>query len=254
IPTTYYLKSNEQLESIINTEGFPIIIKPYNMFDNEFHRLFNNKVLKIFNDKEYNMYKEKIKSIFSKVIVQPMIQGENIAIYGYFKDDKFISWCGCKKDYMSSWGTTVIGHSMMNNDLYVYSKDILSKIGYEGFAELEFIYDTKNKRYVILEINSRPVQWCRLCSKVTKPIEIIPFEVINKCKFGQTYDIKENINIYYETGLIELYDTNKIEFKDIFKYIFNSQSISMFMDIKDMKPSIRYLLTFIKSLIKSIIK
>ncbi|MFL0267496.1 hypothetical protein [Candidatus Clostridium radicumherbarum] len=257
IPKTYKITIKDDLKDLINSEAMPLIIKPKYMFDKEFHEYFGSKILKILNLEDYRRLEKKLEIIYDKVIIQRLIKGnKNVAVYGYFKNNAFDAYCVIDKDEMSSWGTTIIGHSIENIKLKKYAESILCKIDYEGFAELEFIYDTEDESFKLLEINCRPVQWCRLCSKVTYPIESIPIQIIND-NFNNDR-AKQNLPakyyIFYEMGTLELLQAGKIGFKDIYKYIRKPEYISMYWDSKDIIPSIRYRLSFLKTFLKIVIK
>jgi predicted ATP-grasp superfamily ATP-dependent carboligase len=256
IPKTYIINSKSDLREILTKDKLPLIVKPKYMFDGEFHKNFNSKILKLVNENDLKKVEDKIESMFDKIIIQSLIKGDkNLAVYGYFKEKIFYSYCVIDKDLMSSWGTTIVGHTVENIELTKYAEDILRKLNYEGFAELEFIYDSEDNEFKLLEINCRPVQWCRVCSKVTNPIEAVPIKILNGNYYNNIIKItliKEKY-IFYELGLIELLKVDKINLKYIYKCIRDSQYISMYWDWKDLIPSIRYNFSFLKSLFKAVV-
>jgi predicted ATP-grasp superfamily ATP-dependent carboligase len=257
IPKTYIINSKDDVRKAVTKESLPLIIKPKYMFDDDFHKNFNSKILKIFSIEKYTSLEDKIENMHDKIIIQKLIAGDkNVAVYGYYKENAFYSYCMVDKDLMSSWGTTIVGHSIENMKLKKYAEGILRKLNYEGFAELEFIYDSVDQEFKLLEINCRPVQWCRLCNKVTNPIESIPLQILNgdfNCNSDKVTYIKDKY-IFYERGLIEAFQEDKVSLKDISKYIRYPKYFSMYWDIRDLIPSIRYRLSFLKALLKAVLK
>jgi predicted ATP-grasp superfamily ATP-dependent carboligase len=252
IPKTSFINSVEHVEELFCTAEYPVIVKPKTMFNKMFFQLFHTKVIKIHSLGEYYEYKTSLIQVYDSIIVQEFIEGPVFSIYGYYNNG-FFSYCTFKRDYSDLFGTSVLGHSIESEELKLYAEQILSQIHYDGFAELEFIYDKQDQYYKLLEINSRPTQWCRLLKYAAKTVESIPLEMINSSNYyhtGESVEVKKDISIYYEGGLLELVKNKDLTFKEMTKCILRKNSVSMYYDKKDLIPSLKYRLQFIKSLIK----
>lgn len=254
IPETFFIKEKYEIDSIVQNTGYPFVVKPYLMDDSNFKKSFKNKILKLYDENEYIKYREDLIKIYDTILIQKYVGGSNIAVYGYFYKGNFISSCEIFKDYMDKNGTTVIGHSKNMPLLRNYSKQILMNLDYEGFAEMEYIYDEKNSEYKLIEINTRPIQWCRLCKYASISVEDIPLRGLKNEDLNRSYNFKNNVYIYNETGMVELFRERKITFSQIFKLIKNKNAVSMFYDEKDLLPSVIYRFRFYAKIIKGMIK
>ena len=254
IPDTFFIKEKYEIDSIVQNTGYPFIVKPYLMDDSNFRKSFKNKILKIYDENEYVKYREDLIKIYDTILIQKYVKGSNVAIYGYFNKGNFISSCEIFKDYIDKDGTTVIGHSKNMLLLRNYSKQILINLNYEGFAEMEYIYDEKNSAYKLIEINTRPIQWCRLCKYVAISVEDIPLKSFKNEDLNRSCNSKNNVYIYNEIGMVELYREKKITLSQILKLIKNKNAVSMFYDEKDLVPSVIYRFHFYVKLIKEMIK
>ena len=254
MPETFFIKEKYEVDSIVQNTGYPFIVKPYLMDDIDFRKSFENKILKIHDEIEYIKYREDLIKIYDKILIQKVVNGSNAAVYGYFYNGNFISSCEILKDYMDKYGTTIIGHSKNMPLLRNYSKQILNRLGYEGFAELEYIFDEKNSDYKLIEINTRPVQWCRLCKYAAAFVEDIPLKYLKNEELYLSYNIKNNVYIYNEIGMLELFREKIITFNQMLELVNNKNAVSMFYDKKDLAPSLIYRFYFYAKIIKGLIR
>ncbi|MED2785255.1 ATP-grasp domain-containing protein [Bacillus thuringiensis] len=255
IPRTYFFKSLNEVEAFFKAAVYPLIIKPNQMFDSLFIEKFGSKILILNSIKDYLENINAIKLVYEHIIIQEMLEGETWSVYGYFKDE-FLSHTVYVKDYLDAGGTTVVGHSIKKDELLSQATSILQKIDYEGFAELEFMYNHKTDTYCILEVNARPVQWCRLVKYVYRSVESIPLEILNNIYSNvesNASTITRNVFIYQEMGLLELVKQKELTFKEMIGYLFNKDAISMFYDTNDLKPSLLYRLNWFKCIVKWLI-
>ena len=253
IPETFFIKEKSELDYAVQSAGYPFVVKPYLMEDDDFHKIFNNKILKVYDENDYKNYKEGLVRIYDKILIQKYAAGYNIAVYGYFNEGEFISSCEILKDFMDKYGTTVIGHSKNMPGLRNYSKQILNKISYSGFAELEYIYNETKDEYKLIEINTRPVQWCRLCRYTVPAIEDIPAKILENIDVCRGYNVKKNVYIYNEIGLANLYREKRISKEEISKLLKDKNAVSMIYDKNDLKPSILNRFYFYLKLIRGMI-
>lgn len=245
IPKTIFINQENDLLNVKNNFKFPIILKPNKMYNEIFRNIFGDKYYKIYSYEQLLTFKTDIFKLYGDLIIQECINyKKSFCIYGFF-DTEFKKVNVLKKDLLGEGGTTVLGHLISNKNLISLSNDILRSINYNGFAELEFLYDEENNEYKLLEINTRPVQWCRITKYANNSCEIYLFNKDNKLNIKN-----KDIYIYYESGLIELYKQKKISFNKFLKIVFGYKFKSMFSDYKDLMPTIRYKMRCLKQMLK----
>lgn len=245
IPKTIFINEEKDLLNVKNNFKFPIILKPNKMYNEIFRNIFGDKYYKIYSYEQLLTFKDDILKLYGDLIIQECINyKKSLCIYGFF-DTKFKKVNVLKKDLLGEGGTTVLGHLISDKNIISLSNNILKSINYHGFAELEFLYDEENNEYKLLEINTRPVQWCRITKYVNNSCEIYLFNEDNIVNVKN-----KEVYIYYESGLIELYKQKKISLKEFLKIMFGYKYKSMFSDYKDLVPTIRYKIRCLKQMLK----
>lgn len=245
IPKTIFVNKENDLVYIKQNFKFPIILKPNKMYNKIFRNVFGDKYYKIDSYDELQSFKNDILKLYGDLIIQECVNyKKSLCVYGFFNKE-FKKVNVLKKDLLGEGGTTVLGHLVKDENIVYLSNNILKNIDYNGFAELEFLYDEDNKEYKLLEINTRPVQWCSITKYVNNSCEIYPFDESDKLKVKN-----KDIYIYYESGLIELYKQKKISLNKFLKIMFGYKYKSMFSDYKDLRPTIRYKLRCLKQILK----
>lgn len=90
-------------------------------------------------------------------IVQERIEGFGCGFFCLFKDGKNLASFQHKRirEFPASGGTSSAAESYFNPLLEKYGTKILKELKWNGIAMVEFIYDKKDKKYKLLEINPK---------------------------------------------------------------------------------------------------
>lgn len=167
-PRTKEISSYDEFLEIKNKFLFPIIIKP-SVWDGELIGLLGKKTL-IFYDKE--KADKLIKRIYYKfnraipILIQEYIEGkiEKIPDITVFcnKEGKVQSWSAAIKlrQFPPLSGTATMtaiipSNSEMSQITYKITKRLVESIGFYGVCDAEFIYDARDGKYKIIEVNTR---------------------------------------------------------------------------------------------------
>lgn len=173
IPKTYIYKCNQNDDINKIKEYFkeyPIIIKPSDGV--EYHSLETvlNKVYKIYNDEELEKVILKIENAeYNKnLIIQEFIPGDDSALFDsifYVGKNKKAQIATFAQIGLQERTPTGIGNCTVlvngydehgyKEELIYKLKEFLEKIGYQGFAEFDMKYDSRDGKYKVLEVNPR---------------------------------------------------------------------------------------------------
>ena len=96
---------------------------------------------------------------FDRYIIQERLANAQDIEGGFFLCDKgkLITYYGHKRirTYPISGGVTIYSKCQLNEDLKKMGSELLKKLHYSGIAMVEFLYDTKDDSYKIIEVNPR---------------------------------------------------------------------------------------------------
>lgn len=173
MPETYIYKcnQNDDINKIKNHfKEYPIIVKPSNGV--EYHNLevVLDKVFKVYSEEELEKTILKIEKAGYKnnLIIQEFIPGDDSALFDsifYVGKNKKAQIATFAQIGLQEHTPTGIGNCTVlvngfdehgyKEDLIYKLKDFLEKIGYQGFAEFDMKYDSRDGKYKVLEINPR---------------------------------------------------------------------------------------------------
>ncbi len=173
MPKTYFYNCSKEIgvDSVINYfSEYPLIIKPSDVV--EYHNLdiVLDKVFKVYEESELEKTISKIKNANYKgtLIVQEFIPGDDSQLFDslfYVGKDKKAKLATFAQIGLQERTPTGIGNCtvLVNGfdehgykDEIIYKlKEFIEKIGYQGFAEFDIKYDSRDKKYKVLEINPR---------------------------------------------------------------------------------------------------
>ncbi|QKG78804.1 carboxylate--amine ligase [Tenuifilum thalassicum] len=170
IPKTIFLSSADEVNS--NSElDFPLITK--GRFGLSFYKTMGKKV---FLSKNINEFKEHLKIIESKYNISETFTQELIPYYGNNKTVSFTAFC-IEGDVKTYWigekirehpiqfGTATSARSIIEKELLEQSKILLKNLNYTGVCEIEYIYDPRIEKHLLIEINARTWLWVELAKK-----------------------------------------------------------------------------------------
>ena len=252
IPETYIYKCDEK-ENINKIKEkfkeYPIIIKPSDGV--EYHNLevILDKVYKVYNSEELEKTILKIKEAGyrNNLIIQEFIPGDDSALFDsifYVGKNKKAQIATFAQIGLQERTPTGIGNCTVlvngfdehgyKEELIYRLKDFLEKIGYQGFAEFDMKYDSRDGKYKVLEINPRQSRsGYYVCATGHNLIEyLIDDLILNKEKEFKI--IKEKIVLsFVPKKIIKKYIENKKLKKEINKIIKNKKIVNPLKYNKD---------------------
>jgi len=163
IPKIYDVNNYEQLmEADLQ---YPLVLKP--SISHRFLRKIKIKAFRINNKEEliktYLQMSDVIDS--SEIIVQDFIPGGPKNLYSFcpfFKNGKVITGIAGRRPRQRpmDFGYTSTYVELVDiPELRSISEKFLSLINYYGFAEVEFMYDPRDRQYKLIEVNPRIWAW-----------------------------------------------------------------------------------------------
>ncbi len=174
VPKTYIYpcgKKEKLDEEKIKSLMYPLIIKPGNNIEYHSHKFEGMyKVYKVHTRQELQEVVDKIENAgyTSNLVIQEFIPGDDCALFDVA--------CYCSKNKKMQLSTFAqiglqernpggIGNCTVlingfnehgdSDDIVTPLKEFMEKIGYQGFAEFDLKYDSRDKKYKVLEINPR---------------------------------------------------------------------------------------------------
>ncbi len=174
IPKTYIYKCGESQkldEEKIENLKYPIIVKPGNNIEYHNHKFEGMyKVFKVFSRNELNEVIQKIENsgYKSNLVIQEFIPGDDCALFDsvfYCSKNKKVQLITFAQIGLQERNPGGIGNCTFlvngfdehgfNEKVVEPLKAFMERIGYQGFAEFDLKYDSRDKKYKVLEINPR---------------------------------------------------------------------------------------------------
>ncbi len=239
----YECNGTDNINKIKNTfQEYPIIIKPSDGV--EYHKLDTilDKVYKVYNEKELEEVILKIeKAGYNKsLIIQEFIPGDDSALFDsifYVGKNKKAQIATFAQIGLQERTPTGIGNCTvlvngfdehgLKDELIYKLKAFLEEIGYQGFAEFDMKYDSRDGKYKVLEINPRQSRsGYYVCATGNNLVEyLIDDLILNKEKEFKI--IKENLVLsFVPKKIIKKYiENNKLK-NEINKLIKNKKIVN----------------------------
>ena len=245
IPETciYKCNENEDINKIKEKfKEYPIIIKPSDGVEYHNLEIVLDKVYKVYNSEELEKTILKIKEAGYKnnLIIQEFIPGDDSALFDsifYVGKNKKAQIATFAQIGLQERTPTGIGNCtvLVNGfdahryyeELIYKLKEFLEKIGYQGFAEFDMKYDSRDGKYKVLEINPRQSRsGYYVCATGHNLIKyLIDDLILNKEKEFKI--IKEKIVLsFVPKKIIKKYIENKKLKKEINKTIKNKKIVN----------------------------
>jgi len=174
LPKTYNYScgTNEDLdEEKLEALRYPLIVKPGNNIEYHNHKFEGMfKVFKVFSKEELQNVIEKIKNsgYKSNLVIQEFIPGDDCALFDsafYCSKNKKVqlvtfAQIGLQERNPGGIGNCTVIVNGFNEHGYDEKiveplKAFMERIGYQGFAEFDLKYDSRDGKYKVLEINPR---------------------------------------------------------------------------------------------------
>ena len=166
-PKTIYIHEKRDLRNIEPIQS-PILLKPSKRDDLR-GKVFRN--LKIDSPDDLNKVKKEMENHLDsgiKFLASEIIPGGEDCIYAYvaYRDmnGKILNeWTGKKlAQYPDNFGVFASASNEAPDEVKIQGRKLLNKMDIKGIAQPEFKYDTRDKKYKLMEINLRSMMWHRV--------------------------------------------------------------------------------------------
>lgn len=227
--TFYYNCAKDSTQSIPTDFTFPVIIKPSNVIQyNHISFAGKHKIYKVESQTEL----EKIVTAISSngytdtLILQEFIPGDDSYLFDavvYCGKDKKVKLVSFAQIGLQEHSKSMVGNAAVlingfnqygdNSEMIQTIKNFMEEIEYEGFAEFDMKYDSRDKKFKVLEINARQGR----CSYYITPlgynlVRVLIDDLIYNKPMDFTVLDKEVLLSFVPKGIIKKYITNE-EFK-----------------------------------------
>jgi predicted ATP-grasp superfamily ATP-dependent carboligase len=163
IPKLYDINSFEQLVGA--DLQYPLVIKP--SISHRFYSKTRTKAIRINNKEELIKAYKRVSDIIdpAEILVQDLIPGGPKNLYSFcpfFKNGKVITGIAgrrARQRPMDFGQASTYVELVDIPELRSISERFLGLINYYGIAEVEFMYDPRDHRYKLLEVNPRVWAW-----------------------------------------------------------------------------------------------
>jgi len=161
MPETYSIGSVDELASL----DFPVVLKP--AISTHLSSVTKKKAYRANDMQELVDLYEMMATIMdpSEILVQELIPGraENLfSLVGFFKDGMKVAGLSARRprQHPMEFGRASTFVETVNlPELETLATQLLKGIAYSGLAEVEFMYDQKDERFELLEVNPRIWGW-----------------------------------------------------------------------------------------------
>ncbi len=258
VPETVYVSDSDFLDKVDSTIGYPCIVKPTDSpsFVTEFRR----KMFKVNNRQELIDTVNKVHEKNLEVIVQRIIPGFDDHMYTFDaylnQDAKVTNWMTCQKyrQYPINFGASVYTGQKYVQELYDIGAKFLEKVGFKGFAEIEFKKDAITGEFYLIEVNVRITNLNSLLYKAGINMPYLTYAEL-------TGNAQPSFELKKDTGLVFWYayedffairgylKTKQLTLAQVIKSFFKPKAYAIW-DISDPKP----FFSFKKSILKKIIR
>lgn len=109
------------------------------------------------------------------------------------KGDIKTYWIGEKlREHPIKYGTATLSQSIENSSILEQSKPLIKSLNYTGVCEVEYLYDNRDSKYKLIEINPRTWLWVGLAKEcgVNYALMIYNYLQGNPIDFPNSYEIE----------------------------------------------------------------
>ena len=209
IPATYYPGQCENFNTLRKLR-FPVMIRGTEGLT--FYKTFKKKAIIVYNfdDLLKHLFECKRKHSFRNIMVQEIIPqhpDHKVTSFTCFAIDGEIKsyWMGEKiREHPVRFGTATVSRSVFIPKLVEIATPLIRELKYTGVAEVEFLYDPRDKQFKIIEINARTWLWLSLAVECGINYPLMIYHYIT-CK---PFDYPES----YQTDITWIHMTTDIAF------------------------------------------
>ena len=244
VPKTYYPVDTELGDFTLN---FPVLIKGKEGLS--FYKMFGKKVFKINNlEGLRNQLKEiaekkSLKDLFIQELIPNSNANKTISFATFSLHGEIKSyWMGMKlREHPLEFGTATYCSSIYLKELIEPSKKLVKALNYTGVCEIEFLKDTRDQLFKLIEINARTWLWVGLAKRcgINFPMMIYNYLNKNNNDYPTSYSTKYYwINCWSDTFYsMKAILTRKLKLITYLKSLFNKKQFAV-LSFNDFKPFI----------------
>jgi predicted ATP-grasp superfamily ATP-dependent carboligase len=163
IPKTFYFST------ILDTEKYdikyPILTKGKTGLD--FYKKLKRKVFfsrnkqELIKNLEFISNKIPLKDTFSQEFIPFTGKNKTISLAAFCINGEIKTfWMGVKlREHPIQFGTATYTESIYEDDCLEHSKKLIKKLNYSGVCEIEFLKDSRDNQFKLIEINARTWLW-----------------------------------------------------------------------------------------------
>ena len=163
IPKTFYPSSIEELAEL--DIRFPVIIKP--SVKEPFYSRTRKKAIRADDREQLSREFFRVSSVVenTELMVQELIAGGPSCLYSvgsFYKNGEFLGKVVARRvrQHPMDFGhATTYAETVDIPELEESAGKILNAMGYYGLSEVEFMWDPRDEKYKLIEINARPWGW-----------------------------------------------------------------------------------------------
>lgn len=252
VPKTQIIDTKEDIDKIINSFFFPIILKPRATY---LKADINFKIKVIENKEEFVLETTKLINKNNTLLCQEFIPGGNNTSFYYLfyrGNNGIINENIGRKTLQSTpnGGTMLQGIVEYNSTLSEICRDFLNKIDYKGIGGIEF--KKYNDKFYFIEMSTRLEGFFKIAEISNSPLSLLSYYDLSKNikKMDALLNSKQNDGKIYidfiPTLVTKIKSRKYISFlRDVFTAIFSPKTKLNVFSMSDPKP---FLLT-LKNLI-----
>ncbi|MDX9694231.1 MAG: hypothetical protein RBT49_00415 [Bacteroidales bacterium] len=249
-PKTQYFISEKGV--ISENIPFPILTKGRNGLT--FYKTVGKKAF--LSNSEIEL-RQQLKLISQKTAIENTFSQEVIPFDGSNKTISFTAFC-VNGEIKSHWigeklrehpirfGTATFARSIECEELFEPSQRLLKEIKYTGVCEVEFLFDPRDKKYKLIEINARTWLWVGLAKACGINYALYIYNFVNQIETNYPATYKTNfywINPFTDISFaIIAIVQGKLNVFTFVKSLFYGNKISSVFHKGDNKPGLIYFL------------
>lgn len=249
VPETVRVTDADYLQKVEQIIHYPCIVKPTD--SPTFVAKFRRKLFKVHNEQELFEAVHKATEAGLEVIVQRIIPGFDDHMYTFDaylnQNAKVTHWLTCQKfrQYPINFGASVYTGQKFVPELYSIGAAFLEKMGWKGFAEIEFKKDAETGQFYLIEINVRITNLNSLLEKVGINFPYITYLELTGQSIG-THAITHDTNRVFWYGFEDMLairdyiKTKQLTVSQVLSSLLKPKAYAIW-DWKDPKPAFSFM-------------
>lgn len=244
--TQYFKTENDAIHDFLR---FPVITKGRNGLT--FYKTMGKKALLAESEtelrKQLKQIREKcsLEDTFTQELVPDEKINKTISFTAFCVDgDIKTHWIGEKvRQHPIRFGTATFARSVKCDELIESSEHLLKELTYTGVCEVEYLYDPRDRKYKLIEINARTWLWVGLAKTCGVDYAGMIYKLLNESyiEYPSHYKIGINwINFLTDTPFAFFAILKReLKIKEYFSS-FKGKTIDAFFSWRDIVPGIMF--------------